>query len=161
MTSARPRFPGTLRRPVAIVGAAVLCLLLAGCQSGPQPVPEGTYRLLADASSTSPSSGESLVISADTATITIDDTEAGADLGAATDRYTLCPPSGMGTARSLGAPVTINGTDYTRPAVFGDCGQAKPLRVTIIDVDSFNDGGTPVPFTRWAEFCDTSDPDCP
>lgn len=160
MTSARPMAPSTLRRPITALGAALLALLLVGCQSGPQSVPDGTYRLLSDASTTGPGAGDSLEISSNAVTLTSGGATTSAELGAATDQYTFCPPSGKGTARSLGSRLTINGTDYATPAIFGDCGQAKPARVTIVDLDSYNDDATPLPFSSWAEFCDVSDPDC-
>lgn len=160
MTAARPMDHEMLRRPIAVLGAALLGLVLAGCQSGPQSVPDGTYRLLSDASTTSPGAGDSLQISSNAVMLSSAGATTSAELGAATAQYTFCPPSGKGTARSLGSPLTINGTDYATPAVFGDCGQAKPTRVTIVDLDSYNDGATQLPFSRWAEFCDVSDPDC-
>lgn len=148
------------RRALVILGAGLLGLLFVGCQSGPQTVPEGTYRLLADSSTTSPTTADSLAVSSSRVTLTATDATSTVLLGAATSEYTLCPPSGRGPARSLASPLTINGTSYARPALFGDCGQTKPARVTIIDLDSYNDGATKMPFNRWAEFCDTRDPDC-
>ncbi len=151
------RFPG--RRLTTIAGLAT-ALLLVGCQAGPQSVPAGSYRLLADATTTSPATPADLTITADAVTLTVDGTASNTNIGAATSDYLLCPPSGKGTARALSTPLTINGTEFTHPAIYGDCGQAKPTRVTIIDLDSHNDGATKPPFTRWAEFCNTTDPDC-
>ncbi len=147
----------TLATAIAGVAAA---LFLTGCQSAPQGVPAGSYRLLADATTTSPGSPAELTVTANAVTLAADGTTASADLGAATSSYTLCPPSGTGTARQLSASLTINGTYYTHPAIYGDCGQTKPVRVTIIDLDSYNNDTTKLPFDRWAEFCNTADPDC-
>jgi hypothetical protein len=47
------------------------------------------------------------------------------------------------------------------PAVVGDCGQTTPKRVTLVDLDSYDEAGGPFKYTRWVEFCDTTDPDCP
>ena len=160
MRANRAHSPVAARGLVAALSAGVLGLVLAGCQSGPQSVPDGTYRLFADASTTSPGAADGLTIASGTVTLTADGATSTAELGAASSEYLLCPPSGKGTARTLGSALTINGTDYTKPAIYGDCGQTKPVRVTIIDLDSYNDGATQLPFTRWAEFCDTSDPDC-
>jgi hypothetical protein len=49
----------------------------------------------------------------------------------------------------------------TRPALFGDCGQTTPQRVALVDLDSLNQEPRPMPFTRWVEFCNTADRDCP
>jgi hypothetical protein len=32
--------------------------------------------------------------------------------------------------------------------------------VTPIDLDSLDEAGGPLKYTRWVEFCDTADPDC-
>jgi len=72
--------------------------------------------------------------------------------------YVLCPPDGKGSPRPLGTPVEVGGVQLASPALFGDCGQAKPVRVTLVDLDATTDGA--FPFQIWAEFCDTKDPDC-
>ncbi|MCB0913423.1 MAG: hypothetical protein KDB60_17595, partial [Propionibacteriaceae bacterium] len=110
MTSMRPPSRGALRRLVAVLSAGVLGLALAGCQSGPQSVPDGTYRLFADASTTSPGAADGLTIASGTVTLTADGATSTAELGAASSEYLLCPPSGKGTARTLGSALTINGT---------------------------------------------------
>ena len=57
-----------------------------------------------------------------------------------------------------GGPVALAGTTFARPALFGDCGMTRPVRVTVVDLDSTTPTGT-FGFTRWVEFCDTKDPD--
>ncbi len=143
----------------AIAGLAA-ALLLTGCQSGPTSILVGNYRLLADATTSSPNTAAELAVTDTTVALTADGSTTSADLGAATSSYTLCAPSGKGTATELSAPLSINGTDFSHPAIYGDCGQTKPVRVTIIDLDSYNNDATKLPFARWAEFCNTTDPDC-
>ncbi len=60
---------------------------------------------------------------------------------------------------SLDAPLSVDGVVFTRPALVGDCGQTTPVRVTLVDLDA-TDTSLRFPFTRWAEFCDLTDPDC-
>jgi hypothetical protein len=72
--------------------------------------------------------------------------------------YVLCPPDGTGSHRPLGAPIDVDGVQLARPALFGDCGPTKPIRVTLVDLDATTDQA--FPFKSWAELCDTDDPDC-
>ena len=82
-----------------------------------------------------------------------------ATLGAAGDtQYVLCPPGGRGSPQPLDIPIEDGGLTLEQPALFGDCGQVRPTRVTVVDLASTTDQA--FPFATWAEFCDTTDPDC-
>ena len=52
----------------------------------------------------------------------------------------------------------IGDLELAEPAIFGDCGEARPIRVTVVDLSAVGDGQ--FPFQRWAEFCDIADADC-
>ncbi len=73
-------------------------------------------------------------------------------------QYVLCPPGGQGSPRPVDAAVQVDGLQMRQPALFGDCGQTSPSRVTLVDLASTTDGA--FPFAVWAEFCDSADPDC-
>ena len=82
-----------------------------------------------------------------------------ATLGAAGDtQYALCPLGGRGSPQPLDIPIEDGGLTLEQPALFGDCGQVRPTRVTVVDLASTTDQA--FPFATWAEFCDTTDPDC-
>jgi hypothetical protein len=130
-----------------------------GASQGPAEVPDGSFRLLATSSDQEPDPAATLQIAGDTVVLTQgSDTDTGALGQAVEGDYVLCPPGGRGSPRPLDTPVEIGGVRLTSPAVFGDCGQTKPVRVTLVDLAATSD--TAFPFNRWAEFCDTKDPDC-
>ena len=148
----------------AIWLAAVLsatAIPLTGCSGDPAAIANGTYRAMA-------ASGE-LTTTPD-ATLTVDggqfifSTAGGVDIATTatpgTEQFVVCPPDATGKPDLLGPTVTVGGVAFAEPAVFGDCGQTKPERITVVDLASARVDGGPFPFTRWIEFCDTSDPDC-
>lgn len=59
----------------------------------------------------------------------------------------------------LDIPLSVGEVDLGSPAVYGDCGQTSPERVTLVDLESRAD--TLPPFSSWVEFCLGSEPDCP
>jgi hypothetical protein len=151
-----------MRHLVVAVGSV---LLLAACSSdsitasGPGDLADGSYRLFAASSSGALRDQASLEIAGDKVVITQGADVVEATLDSATaDSYVLCPPGGAGNPRLLDALVTIGSLDLARPALFGDCAQTQPVRVTVVDLDSSTDNA--FPFTRWAEFCAVTDPDC-
>lgn len=143
--------------------AAIVLLLAAGCadDASPAPVQDGSYRLFATSESTTIDAAGAPGLQIDAAAVRLTD---GADtstvtLGELTEQRVVCPPSGEGSPQSLDAPLRVDGVTFTRPALFGDCGQTTPVRVTLVDLGS-TDSSLKFPFTRWAEFCDVTDPDC-
>ena len=147
------------------IGLGVV-LLLGGCSGasdgdpqGPAAVADGSYRLLATSTSQDPDTTVSLEITGDTVALTQGSGTVEGTLGQpGPTEYVLCPPDGKGSPRPLGEPVAVGGVQLASPALFGDCGQTKPTRVTLVDLDATTDDA--FPFRNWAEFCDISDPDC-
>jgi hypothetical protein len=138
-----------------------LVMVLAACSSlGPANVESGQYRLYATSAS-----GEelppdvSLVIEDAALTLSSGAEQRTYILGDPGAEYTVCPPSGQGAPQPLGGAVSIGDLDLADPAVFGDCGKAKPSRVTVVDLSSVDEVNQ-FPFERWAEFCLIEDPDC-
>ena len=114
---------------------------------------------LATSASQEPDATVSLQITGDSVVLTQGSATVEGTLGqpGATE-YVLCPPDGEGSPRPLDAPLDVGGVRLTSPALFGDCGQTKPVRVTLVDLDATTEAS--LPFQDWAEFCDTKDPDC-
>lgn len=143
--------------------AAVVLLLAAGCadDSSPAQVQDGSYRLFATSESATidATGAPGLLIDADTVSLTDGADTSTVVLGEPTEQRVVCPPSGEGSPLSLDAALSVDGVTLTRPALFGDCGQTTPVRVTLVDLES-TDTSLRFPFTRWAEFCDVTDPDC-
>jgi hypothetical protein len=151
------------------IGLVAISLLVAltGCSGsddstsgGPQAPSDGSYRYLA-ASAGGGAVSAALKISGTGITLTQETGTTTATIGDPAPEVVLCPPSGKGQPLAITAPLTIGEIALTSPAIFGDCGLVKPTRVTVIDLDSFDTAGGPFGFTRWVEFCDTTDPDCP
>jgi hypothetical protein len=136
---------------------------LVGCAAsgGPEPLADGTYRHYA--SSGTPTADQrdaaSLEIRGDEVEVTSGGLAVTRVMGGPTNEVLLCPPSGRGAPRSLGAPLVVAGVEFARPALFGDCALTTPVRVTVVDLDTADDA-LQFPFVRWAEFCDVTDPDC-
>lgn len=152
------RTTSLVRAAAATAGA----LLLAGCSSsGPADVASGDYRAFAasDAVGATPEATLSVSDSAFTFTPT-DGARASATSSPGTAEFVLCPPDTTGTPTLLGPSLTIGTVTLQQPAVFGDCGQTTPKRITVVDLASASTDVGPFPFTRWIEFCDTADPDC-
>ena len=156
-----------MRGNLGILGIGLgAVLLLAGCSGGsdgdslgPAAVADGSYQLLATSASQEPDATVSLQITGDSVVLTQGSATVEGTLGqpGATE-YVLCPPDGKGSPRPLDAPLDVGGVRLTSPALFGDCGQTKPVRVTLVDLDATTEAS--LPFQDWAEFCDTKDPDC-
>jgi hypothetical protein len=145
--------------------AGSLVVLLAGCSSsgqtagGPQPVADGSYVFLA--SSAGGTGSAALEVSGTQLTLAQDGASTNNTIGAAASEAVLCPPSGKGQPLQLEAALTVGELALAAPAIFGDCGEVTPKRVTVVDLDSYDEGAGPFKYTRWVEFCDTTDPDCP
>lgn len=73
----------------------------------------------------------------------------------------LCAPAGMGQPLRVDAALSVGAVALSSPAVFGDCRQVTPTRVTLVDLDSLDEAPGPLSYTRWVENCDTTDPGCP
>ena len=154
----------TVRFGAALVASSVLAL--AGCggsedssSGGPAEVPDGAYAYLASsAGGNAPAT--TLTIAGDTLTLTGDAGPVTATIGEPATEAVLCPPSGKGQPATLGTPVAVGSVALSSPAIFGDCGQTTPKRVTVVDLDSYDEAAGPFTYTRWVEFCDTTDPDC-
>jgi len=161
------------RRPLGrrgrgrVLGAGLgLVLALGGCSGGsdgsargPAALSDGTYRLLATSASQDPDPTVTLEIIGDTVELTQGTDSVQGALGqAGSGEYVLCPPDGTGSPRPLGSPVEVGEVRLANPALFGDCGTTTPVRVTLVDLSVTTD--QVFPFQNWAEFCDTTDPDC-
>jgi hypothetical protein len=138
--------------------AAVAVVILAGCgSSSPAAVVDGTYEEFA--ASDGASSEASLTISGSSFVLATEAALVEASLAESGPSFVVCPPDGEGEVRLMSKPFTIGGIDFSAPGVFGDCGETRPVRVTVVDVDSA-DPGLAFPFTEWVELCDMTDPDC-
>jgi len=144
----------------AIVIAPLAVILLAGCQAGPAAIEDGTYRAFAAAPEIGVVPEVMLAVNGSTLTISEGDVIASVESRAGEAEYLVCPPDGTGVPAPMDGPLSLGPVTLAEPAVFGDCGSVTPTRVTIVDLASVDDAAGPVPFTRWVEFCDTSDPDC-
>lgn len=140
---------------VALVAAAAL----GGCQdSSPAPHGDGDHRLYATSSGGGVPDA-SLAIEGPDVTLAQGTSIAEYTIGSPAEAVTLCPPNGTGSPIRLdGGPMTIGDLEIQSPALFGDCGHTRPVRVTVVDLESFDE--FEFPFARWAEFCDITDPDC-
>lgn len=137
----------TVRFRAAAVASGALAL--AGCggvdvssASAPAGVSDGSYAYLA---SSAPGNAPAALLTIDGDTLTLT-----GEAGAVTT-----------TTGEPATPLTIGSVHLAAPALFGDCGQTTPKRVTLVDLDSYDEAGGPFGFTRWVELCDTSDADCP
>lgn len=165
-TDRTPR-PLETPRKGRVVGVGLgLVLTLSGCSggsdgdgAGPASLSDGAYRLLATSASQVPDPTVQLQITGDTIVLTHGAGTVQGILGpAGPDEYVLCPPDGTGSPRPLGSPVEVGEVRLASPGLFGDCGQTTPVRVTLVDLSATTDQA--FPFQSWAEFCDTTDPDC-
>lgn len=142
-------------------------LALAGCggsqdatSGGPAEVTDGAYVSLAS-SAGGGAEDVGLDIGGDSITLRQDSGTTTATIGEPAAEAILCPPSGKGRPRQIDTPLTVGSVALASPAIFGDCGQTAPRRVTLVDLDSYDESAGPAAFTRWVELCDTTDPDCP
>lgn len=150
-------------RPVSVavlLGACVVIISGCGSNAGPAPLADGSYRAYATASGPADVPQATLDLAGSEVTIAEFDVIQTAQVGSPADAQVLCPPDGTGQPVTLTAPITLGSTTYARPAMFGDCGETTPRRVTVVDLDSYTDGDGLPPYARWTEFCDTTDPDC-
>lgn len=147
-----------------IAPIVLLAGMLSGCSGnstagGPDPVADGSYRLLATSSTQDPQTDATLQVDGDQVVITQGSDSVEGPLGdPVRSPYVLCPPDGQGSPRPLDAAVQVDGLQMRQPALFGDCGQTSPGRVTLVDLASATDEA--FPFATWAEFCDSTDPGC-
>lgn len=150
----------SIRSKVAAAGAAALVIVLGGCSSGGPAAPsDGLYAFLSSSEGRT-AQDTTLSIKGDKITLTQEAGTTTALIGDPAPAAVLCPPYGQGQPLQIGAPLTIGSIALSAPAVFGNCGEVKPVRVTLIDLESYDENGGPFGFTRWVEFCDTMDPDC-
>jgi hypothetical protein len=146
---------------VSAAAAVASVALLAGCQAGPASIRDGSYRLYATSESTQvDSAAATLEITGPDVVLVQDDVEWHTSLGEPAQRRVVCPPGGRGTPVAIEGTARVGNLTFTSPALIGDCRRSSPARVTLVDLDSV-DTGMRFPFTRWAEFCDVADPDCP
>lgn len=148
--------PGVVRsKPLRLlVGWLLLALILAACQSGPTGLADGEYEYVnSSALLGEPGPAAAAILSGGRLTITVDGTSSTYILGGDGDSYTLCPPTGRGQPTLLDGPVaTLAEVRLEHPAAFGDCHDPGPKWLTIVDIDSFDEGEY-FPFTRWVTFC--------
>lgn len=145
--------------PKPVVALIALGLFVTSCGGGgAAEIATGSYRAFAVAEGAVPD----LALAIDGAALTFtgagDTTEA--TLGDPAGTYPVCGTDREDEVIGLDTPVTVGDAEYTNPGIFGDCGLTAPVRVTLVDLDSFEDGSGVVPFARWVELCDLSDPDC-
>jgi hypothetical protein len=139
---------------------AVIPFVLSGCSTGPADIADGEYRAIAVSQEISTVPRADVAVESGALTFT---TPAGSTTVTQTpgkQEFVVCPPSTRGTPALIGSELDVDGTTFRMPAVIGDCGQTTPERITLVDLASIGDDSAPFPFTRWIEFCDTSDPDC-
>jgi len=139
---------------------AVAVLALAACQSGSANVASGDYRAFAASSEIGEVPPVTLTVDGTALTFGELDMLNARELGQGGEEVVVCPPDGRGVPASLGEPFSLGPTTFESPAIVGDCGAASPRRLTVIDLASADEAAGPFPFTRWVEFCDTTDPDC-
>lgn len=141
-----------------ICAFGALALLAAACSSsGPAAVSDGNYLGYASSAGTAPAA--TLSITGSSLTVDQGGSSSPYTISDGTAEYTVCGDGGTGTPSPLSGAMAVESIEMAEPAIFGDCGITAPDRVTIVDLDSFDDT-LGFPFTRWVEFCDTSDDDC-
>ncbi len=148
------------RRRGGAVVASLAVALLAGCQSGPAAVGDGSFRAFAAAPEVRALPAVMLTIDGSTLTLGEGVVLTSVESRDGDAEYVVCPPDGTGVPATMGDPLRLGTVTFEEPAVFGDCGTVSPRRVTIVDLASLDDAAGRFPFTRWVEFCDTTDPDC-
>lgn len=152
-----------MTRRTGLAASAILGVLplLAACSSGPAEPGNGEYRAFAAAAGLPGAPGASVAISDGAAEVTADGATSRSALTERSLDQVLCPPDAKGSAWTLDAGIVIGGIAFEEPAIIGDCGTSAPVRITLVDLASGSESVRPFPFTRWIEFCDVSDPDCP
>jgi len=148
------------RSALLTAALSVAALALTACQSGPAAIDSGDYRAFAASAEVGDVPPVTLAIDGSTLTFGENDVLTTAQMGDSADEYLVCPPSGKGAPTTLGPSLSLGPTTFDSPAIVGDCGNAAPARITIVDLSSLNEEQGPFPFTRLIEFCDTTDPDC-
>lgn len=137
---------------------AAIALLAAACGgSSPSRPADGTYTGYAASDGSVPAG--TLLVDGESYVLDIGGSSQEGRLTESDTQYVVCPPDGEATVEQMGAALTIGDLTFTTPAVFGDCGETAPVRVTIVDVATA-DMDMAFPFITWVELCDTTDPDC-
>ena len=154
----RPTPPAGRGRRALTASALTGALLLAGCGAdGPTDPEDGDYRFLA---ASTPEVPYATVTVADGGLVlSTDGGDTRSAIGEPAEESELCPGGGTGSPLRLEGPIDLGTLRLASPAVYGDCGDTTPVRITVVDLDSAGDGRPP--YTRWVEFCLGSDPDCP
>ncbi len=138
--------------------AVLIALVVSACtSSAPDDLVDGVYRGFASSDGDAPEA--TLVIEGDIVTITEDDATSVYTITAGTEQYVVCPDEVKGVPSLLDASLAVGDVALLEPAIFGDCGGVRPMRVTLMDLTSREDR-LAFPFTRWVEFCDVTDDDC-
>jgi len=137
----------------------VVSLVAAACggTSGAE-ISDGTYRAFAVAEGEVPDAelsidGQSLVLTGANGAIQM-------TLETDGESYAVCGTDRDDDVFAVGTAVTVGEVDYNRAGLFGDCGVTTPVRVTLVDLESYDEMLGVVPFARWVELCDVTDPDC-
>lgn len=157
-----------MTRRIATAAALILpaTLMLTGCSgTGPDAVKDGQYAFLASSFNTGTSKGgrpdiATLSVHAPTLTLTQSTGQISLETIEPAQQAVLCPPSGQGRPTRLSTKIAIDGVTLTTPAIFGACPSNSPIRLTIVDLDSYDPNGGQLKYSRWVEFCNTSDADC-
>lgn len=141
---------------VLLVAVAMAAVAACG-SSSPEDVVDGNYESYATSDGNAPQANltiieDSVVLATGSETVETVITDSG-------EVFVVCPPDGDAQVRSIAESFTIGDIEFSSPGIFGDCGETKPVRVTIVDLDDV-DPDTAFPFSDWVEFCDTDDPDC-
>jgi hypothetical protein len=137
----------------------VLSLVVSACGgTSAAEISDGSFRAFAVADGEVPDL--SLSIDGDVLSFSSSGEDVEATLAADGDTYPVCGTDREDEVFEVGTTITVGDAEYTSPGLFGDCGVTTPVRVTLVDLDSFDDDLGVVPFARWVELCDTTDPDC-
>ncbi|CAL8973783.1 hypothetical protein PROP_01252 [Propionicimonas sp. T2.31MG-18] len=151
----------TTWRHLPVAGLVLFATLaLVGCQAGPQQVQPGSYRLYATSAGATVPQGTSLDVATGTVALTSPAGRTDFVVGGDVPEAVLCPPSGNGKARTLDKAMAVGDLTLARPAIFGDCGSTRPVRVTVVDLDTRTGARNTIGFRSWAEFCRVGDADC-
>ncbi len=145
-----------LRIIATVLSLVVLVVACGG--GGAAEIADGSYRAFAVAEGEVPDL--SLEIDGNALTFTGPGGITEASLGAIAGAYRVCGTETEDDVVEVDTAVTVDAVEWANPGIFGDCGITSPERVTLVDLDSHDEALGVVPFARWIELCDTTDPDC-